>query len=232
MTESRRISLTIVLAFFSGLLGDLASRPFLQSQSVLAQARPEKVIRAEEFQLVDSDGTVYASLSRPFGGATLSLSDKEGIPALTLGNLSGENGLWLQRGPLPFAKFSRENSTGNVWLQLRDENMLLRAALDYRSGNPALTLFHDQQMVQLGLGVTSDGSPVITMTDRNGKRRVNVQVDQSGNASIQIKDANGNDRAVLGATELVGIQTGSVELRPDSSLVLFDRDGKVLYSIP
>ncbi len=39
-------------------------------------------------------------------------------------------------------------------------------------------------------------------------------------------------RAALGATSLITTRTGSVENRATSSLGLFDKDGKVLWSAP
>ncbi|MCH7805435.1 MAG: hypothetical protein IH937_15310 [Acidobacteria bacterium] len=45
-------------------------------------------------------------------------------------------------------------------------------------------------------------------------------------------DEDGNNRAVLGSTELKITRTGSTEIRAPSSLVLFDEEGKVLWSAP
>ena len=39
-------------------------------------------------------------------------------------------------------------------------------------------------------------------------------------------------RAVLGSTSLELIKTGTIEKRPESSLVLFDKDGKVIWQTP
>jgi hypothetical protein len=39
-------------------------------------------------------------------------------------------------------------------------------------------------------------------------------------------------RAVLGHTALEATATGTVEQRPASSLVLFDKDGKVIWKVP
>ena len=47
-----------------------------------------------------------------------------------------------------------------------------------------------------------------------------------------VRDASGNTRAVLGSTVLETTQTGAVEKRPPSSLVLFDKNGKVIWSAP
>ena len=44
--------------------------------------------------------------------------------------------------------------------------------------------------------------------------------------------AKGRSRAELGATSLEVTRTGTVEKRAESSLVLFDKEGKVLWEAP
>jgi hypothetical protein len=53
-----------------------------------------------------------------------------------------------------------------------------------------------------------------------------------GGPSLVLHDENEKTRAVLGHTALEATATGTVEQRPTSSLVLFDRDGKVIWSVP
>src|SRR5262249_22184434 len=48
---------------------------------------------------------------------------------------------------------------------------------------------------------------------------------------LQLSDHKGTS-AVLGNAQLSTPATGSVEQRPASSLVLFDKDGKVIWKIP
>lgn len=55
--------------------------------------------------------------------------------------------------------------------------------------------------------------------------------DPSG-AAVSLWDDLDTTRAILGNTSLVTTRTGSVEKRPLSSLVLFDKDGKVLWNAP
>ena len=51
-------------------------------------------------------------------------------------------------------------------------------------------------------------------------------------ASIWLSDERGTGRAVLGGTTLENKTTGVAEQRPASSLVLFDKDGKVIWKAP
>ena len=50
--------------------------------------------------------------------------------------------------------------------------------------------------------------------------------------SIFIRDDQSRDRVILGCSSLISPKTGSVENRPPSSLVLFDRDGKAIFQTP
>jgi L-asparaginase II len=47
-----------------------------------------------------------------------------------------------------------------------------------------------------------------------------------------LRDEKERIRAVLGHTNLEITRTGSVEQRSASSLVLFDKDGKVMWTAP
>jgi len=48
---------------------------------------------------------------------------------------------------------------------------------------------------------------------------------------LTLKSKNGA-KSILGQTELVTPQTGVVEHRPASSLILFNKDGDVIWSAP
>ncbi len=50
--------------------------------------------------------------------------------------------------------------------------------------------------------------------------------------SLELRDQTGKPRAVLGSTELEVTRTGATEKQPPSSLVLFDKDGKVIWQAP
>ena len=50
--------------------------------------------------------------------------------------------------------------------------------------------------------------------------------------SFALLDHAGKTRAVLGGVALERDRTGSVEQRAESLLVLFDRDGKVIWKAP
>jgi len=66
------------------------------------------------------------------------------------------------------------------------------------------------------------------------KSFINIYADNifKGGAAIEIFDKERKPRAVLGSINLDVIATGEIQKRPESSLVLFGKDGKVVYSAP
>ena len=71
-----------------------------------------------------------------------------------------------------------------------------------------------------------DGSVYLVMFDRDGKSRINLSLTGSG-PSLSLYDSSGQARAVVGSTALVGSRIAG-ERTPPSTIVLFDKDGKLL----
>ncbi len=79
-----------------------------------------------------------------------------------------------------------------------------------------------------------DGEPVLTFRHRKTTHsRVTLGFWPNRNEpSLNLYDEVGNLRVALGPTELKNTRTGSTEIRAPSSLVLFDEEGKVVWSAP
>ena|SRR5881397_1648136 len=78
------------------------------------------------------------------------------------------------------------------------------------------------------------GSVFLVLFDTNGKTRADLSVGNYG-PSLTFYDPPGQARAVLGSTMLVSshvTDNGVVERTPASSLVLFDKSGKVIARTP
>ena len=78
------------------------------------------------------------------------------------------------------------------------------------------------------------GSVFLVMFDTNGRTRANLSVGNDG-PSLVFYDANGRQRTIIGSTTLVGSHVndnGIAERAPASSIVLFDRAGKLLWRQP
>lgn len=100
------------------------------------------------------------------------------------------------------------------------------------NGSVGLSLWDAEGKVRAGLGLLSDGSPHLSLADAKGKLRAALAVLPDEGPSLSLLDANGKVRAVLGACTLETKVIGVEERRPESSLVLFDRDGWVVWKAP
>ncbi len=171
---------------------------------VLPKAVP-KVVEAERFVLRDARGKMLATL----GTDGLVLADQNGKFRAALG----------------------VGTDGSASLIFDDQNEKPRVTLGVLDdGTPHLALLDQNEKPRLALAVGTDGTPHLALFDQNKKPRLALDVGTSG-PSVVLGDQN-RDRAVLGHTELEGKATGTVEQRPASSLVLFDRDGKVIWRAP
>jgi hypothetical protein len=121
-------------------------------------------------------------------------------------------------------------------------------------GSPALTFYDKDRKSRAILGVANDGSPVLLFIDKNGKRRAGLTTSATGSPDLKLSDKNGKPRAILGVSVdgepsliladenrslawfghagLENTRTGTVEKRPASALVLYDKEGKVLWKAP
>jgi hypothetical protein len=78
------------------------------------------------------------------------------------------------------------------------------------------------------------GSVFLVMFDAAGKTRVNLSVGNDG-PSLVFYDTVSRARTIIGSTTLVGShvnENGIAEIAPPSSIVLFDKAGKLLWRQP
>jgi hypothetical protein len=78
------------------------------------------------------------------------------------------------------------------------------------------------------------GSVFLVMFDAARRTRANLSVGNEG-PSLVLYDAAGRQRTIIGSTTFVGShvnENGIAELSPPSSIVLFDKAGKLLWRQP
>jgi hypothetical protein len=128
--------------------------------------------------------------------------------------------------------------------RLVDEDGKIRAVLVAGSkGDISINFYDRYDENRATLGLSSEGQPVLKLfdqgslefADKNGQIRVRVDVAYDGSPSLRLYDEDGRSRAALGCVSLETAdtaRTGSVEKRAESSLVLSDKQGKVMWSAP
>ena len=136
---------------------------------------------------------------------------------------------------------------------LRDAKGKVRAELSGHDGS--LSLYDEKGHLRISLWTGLDSQlefldarkqPVVTFGSLDGKGylylyksdnkygyRASVRLDMKYKGPrISLRDERNQDRAVLGSIPLKKMNTDEVVTRPESSLVLINKDGKVLRSLP
>ena len=156
-------------------------------------------------------------ITRDKAKAALSLTDKDG-PGVVFFDTNGKLRAVLAATP------------DKTTFELKDLSGKGGARLSVNPKASGLLLHDVNAKVRAALVVTPDG-PLLELNDTNEKGRAGIAVSSNGPGVI-LRDANGKNRAVLGVTSLKVTRTGETRKRPASSLVLFDKTGKVIWSIP
>lgn len=116
-----------------------------------------------------------------------------------------------------------------VGLVLSDEDGRPRVILRSES----LGFLDKEWIPRVMLGLDPDGNrPSLDLMGRDFGLRISLGLDSDNRPSLQLRDKDIQIRAVLGYTELVTTRTGAVEKRPPSSLVLFDKEGNIIWKAP
>jgi hypothetical protein len=110
---------------------------------------------------------------------------------------------------------------------LEDENGKSRAALLASKDGAGLALYDKNGELLAALGVIKD-RPTLALYDEKGKIRAYLAADEDGPLLV-LRDENGKIRFVAGKTKVV-TSDGTTFEYPESSLILFEPDGKVVWS--
>jgi len=227
----KQFFLTLSVAIISGFLGGMLGVWFLMPSSVLAQDEPQKVIEAEEFRVVDREGKQRVTLNKE----RFSFQDEEGVPSFNLSSIPGKVELYMSRGDSSLDLFV---NTSKSSIGLDDQTGSLdMTSIGIDAGDWAkndafsltggfLWLFNSESYEGIKLELDADKKPSLELHSTDF-RAVAVL-----GPSLELYDSTGDLRAVLGSTELKNNRTGSTEIRAPSSLVLFDEEGKVVWSAP
>ena len=114
---------------------------------------------------------------------------------------------------------------------LRDAGGKLRARLRTLLDSPALAFYDRDETLHLELGLLED-SPFLILYDKGLRNRAQLSLSEDGSPSLSLLDKDWETRAVLGSTSLEVTKTGAVTKTAPSSLVLFDKEGKVIFQAP
>ena len=214
------VAICVVFSFLGGLLSGKFYEKFTYNNlgnsnlkiNTKLPTKPEHIIKANEFQLVDKDGKVYASLG--FSNMYKSIT----MPKLRLltkayGNESG-------------VLISASKDTSDISLFGLNAGISMEAK-SYSTPNT------DEEYGESIIQVYS--RPYLDFLDEPILERDNSQVVlKSGCGSptrIEIIDKENNSRAMFGNIDLIQPKTG-VETKHPASIVFFDKKGFSTWSAP
>lgn len=155
---------------------------------------------------------------------------------------------WIKRGAILAAAMM---VAGAVMAQLRPQDLnqldplqtIRRQRLDQAPPKPPVEaevraehflLMDGKGKERASLVADAAGSVFLVLFDANQKTRAQLSVGNEG-PSLIFYDASGKARTIVGSTTLVGSHVndnGIAEKAPASSVVLFDRNGKLLWRQP
>ena len=201
----------VLFALTAGLIGGVVSSQFFIGRLVFAEKKPahhQKVVKAEEFQLVDSEGSYFGSfgfetveiLDVPFDRVFLRLVSKDKRSVIELDLLGGKPNLTMFKDGRARVKLGL-NQVGESVLSMKNKFGWDCAQLKAGPSEKVALLFF---------------KPIAKDIDTG---RV-------------LSEQHGNLRTALGNIELIDVRTGGVKKRPISSLVLVGEDNKVIWQAP
>ncbi len=86
--------------------------------------------------------------------------------------------------------------------------------------------------VRAALSISPDtNEPFLIINGKDEKYRLMLNLDRDS-PQIILRDDKAQTRLVIGTTEVTNRIKGTIERRPESSLVMFNKDGKLIWSAP
>lgn len=95
-----------------------------------------------------------------------------------------------------------------------------------------LSLLTEAEKEAASLNIKTDNSTDLLLRDGKSIGRAWIRLTQDGKPSVLLFDENDKLRAAMGHVVLETPRIEAVTTRPASSLVLFDKDGKVIWNVP
>lgn len=127
---------------------------------------------------------------------------------------------------------SYADNYGMVFFSKEGEHRAL-FSLTSPEGAPVLALADKEGNYRTLIGLGAGRQPYIALRDKDGGERLSLTLTDTGEPTLIFYDKNGKERAVLGTMDITRMKrTGAIEKRSYSSLVLLDKDGKIVWKTP
>jgi hypothetical protein len=202
---NRRHWLYALLALAGGFIGGMIAIQLAPGESMAAakaaRARSARVVKAEQFVLVDRSGTQRGVMQVADGTSSLALNDgdghnraelhvkKEGGSSVTFYDQAGNRRIEVGQSPSGSAGLAIFASGGG---------RQIAAVSAAGSGETGFTLYDPTTgRARAGLGVAADGEPALVLFDQNGKDRAELHIAVQGKPGLVLADENGKTIAAV-----------------------------------
>ncbi|WP_264821305.1 hypothetical protein, partial [Acetobacter cerevisiae] len=148
------------------------------------------------------------------------------------GLLGGSIGLKYVESLKNTLPFFTDITPGTIFLNVGDGTKLTR--IDHSSVSIFREDKYDTSWVRMGLVGDGDGTALGLAAYRTNKGEDGKTLNGSyiSPSSVRVTDTNNKLRSIIGSVGLTTTNIGSTEITAPSTIVLFDKDGKVLYRLP
>lgn len=188
------------MALTGGFLGGVAAMEF--APGVAIAAHQTRMLRAEQFELVDNSGSKRAVLK---------------VTARGMADLMMFDGSGRDRAEFRVAQ------DGGASVGFYDEHGSRRVLVgEATQGRNGIAIYGSNGDQLAGLTATSDNQVNLTLYDPNtGRARVGIGVAANGSPAVVLFDQKGNDRAEL-----------NINSKGKAGLALADENGKTIAGLP
>lgn len=203
---------------------------------LMGQAPARRTVEANEFILKDMEGKVRGQFSTGGTGQPfLNLSDESGKERVVLDLNPVMAGLRIidANGMTRVGLHSTEIGQGLTLLTLMDAKGAVRVSLTAQDSMSGLALRDEEGKDIADLTGRRDFARLLLIPQGEGagRKRIFLGAFPEVGALLQVEDEEGF-QATIGTTDLTIPRTGEARRRSAASVMLSDKDGKVLWQAP
>jgi hypothetical protein len=196
----------------------LASLAVMGSVLVMGQSPAKRILEANEFILRDASGSVRATLKMDKGEPLLTLLDSHGK---------------VEAGP---EQIEFEDSNGTNRALLGSHSAIYYQQVEGKTvitdQGPGLLLSGPDGRTRVDLRGMADGAEFLLYGQNSANSTKQVYLSSAGDGpSLTVSDDKGF-KSVIGSVSLSIPSTGGSSRTSAASIVLFDKDGKVIWNVP
>jgi hypothetical protein len=237
----KRATLLLLIVIASAIFMGQAGKPF---------QREAEEIEAQRFVLKDSNGNKLGELGKnAYGHYGFRLFSKDGTYLAGLlvktdskdvrlelkDNISASDASLMVSNGVASLFLTGDEQTKEAWERKKEEYRIQYNTAKTEQERDSAMYKSTSHGVEARITVHPKGTSSVALdygTGTSWRNTIEMSLTKDRQPALHLSDEKGVWRAVLGYTTLERTTTGIVEQRPPSSLVLFDKNGGVIWRAP